>query len=204
MRKARWLLPVCTLVAIGAIAPSYVRAYRVGGYSDAPSFLVRDLILVSKVAYDIRLPYTDIVIVSHAEPRRGDVVTFRPPGEDVTVFKRVIGCPGDTVVVQGGRLEIGGVPLRYTRVEAAGYEPGAARNHLGELIEMEMGNGPPHLITHTPDTLSAVPSAAARVAEDHYYLVGDNRDHSLDSRTYGAVHRASITGRVVRTVRSTR
>ncbi len=198
MKKRRRLLPLFVLIGIGVITPSYIRGYRVAGPSDAPSFLVGDRILVSKVAYDIRLPYTDIVLVSHSQPRRGDMVLFRPPKDEHMVFKRVIGCPGDTVLMRGGRLEINGAPLRYERVDEKKYALVAMRNRLGALIEEETGSGPPHLITHTPDTLSGAPSAAARVAEGQYYLVGDNRDHSYDSRSYGAVPRGSIFGKVIR------
>jgi signal peptidase I len=74
MKRKRWFAAIGLIVAIAAISPAYVRVYVVAGPSDAPSFLVGDRVLALKAAYDMRLPYTDIVIASHAEPRRGDVV----------------------------------------------------------------------------------------------------------------------------------
>jgi len=202
VKRARgfWLLLIP--IGVGAIAPSYLRVYRAAGPSDAPTILAGDRILVSRFAYDVRLPYTDVVVVSHGQPRRGEVVLFRPPGGDIVVFKRVIGCPGDTVLEGDGRFEINGVPLRYARVDRTEFEPVARRNALGSLIEEETGNGPPHLITRTPDLRSRTPPVAVRVPEGHYYMVGDNRDNSRDSRDYGAVRRTSILGRVVRVYRS--
>lgn len=197
-------MPLAAVVALGAITPSYVRAYRVAGPSDAPSFLIGDRILVNKAAYDVRLPYTGVVVVSHSRPRRGDVVLFRSPGEDHVVFKRVIGCPGDTVLVRGGRVSIDGVTLGYERVDATEYRTIDPRNHLGAVVEWESGNGPPHLITHTPDAGPGTSLGPIRVGDDAYFVIGDNRDNSRDSRDYGAIPRGSIVGKVVRSFRKDR
>ena len=74
MTRRRWLLPIIVVVAIIAIAPAYIRAYRVDGHSDAPSFLVDDRIIANKAAYDVRLPYTDVVVFPRSGPQPGDVV----------------------------------------------------------------------------------------------------------------------------------
>lgn len=200
MRTTRWLVPLLVVTGIGAAIPSYVRAYRVSGASDAPSFLLGDRILALKAAYDIRLPYTDIVIFSHSQPQAGDMVLFQPPGEDVSVFKRVVGCPGNTLVMEGNHLEINRVRLQYEEVNEREFQTVAARNRLGEVIERETGNGPPHLITYT----GSGPHASfgpIHVPENHYFVVGDSRDNSRDSRMYGPIPRDAILGRVVRVYR---
>jgi len=192
-RRRAWLIVV---LAALAITPSYVRAFRVGGASEAPSYLMDDLITVNKAAYDIRLPYTGIVVASHSRPKPGDMVLFRPPGADYEVFKRVLGCPGDTLAVQNDRFTINGRPLRYVKHTVAFADEVLAANDIGTIIEMEIGYGPDHLITYTPGTRSTGIIEAFVVPEGRYYLVGDNRGNSLDSRTYGPVARERIVGRV--------
>ena len=202
MKKKRCLVPLLAIIGIGTIAPSYVRVYRVNGSSDAPSFLVGDRILLFKSAYDIRLPYSNAVIRSYAQPKRGDVVMFRSPEEDYLVFKRVVGCPGDTILMRENRLEINGMTLTYERVDISGYEFAAGSNNLGTVIEEESGNGPTHLITHTPGKHSGTTLGPVYVGEEQYYVIGDNRDNSRDSRAYGAIPRDSILGKVVRIQRT--
>lgn len=196
-RRARWLVPWVAVIALVAAVPSYVRAYRVDGASDAPSFLVGERIFVIHAAYDVRLPYTGITLFSHARPERGDVVLFRSPDGEAPVFKRVIGCAGDTVEMRDHRLEINGVPLRYGPIDRARFRPVAERNRLGAIVAEETGNGAPHLVTYTPGLQSAASFGLVRVPEDHYFVMGDNRDHSRDSRAYGSIPRRSILGRVV-------
>ena len=82
VNKKRWLLLAVAVAGIVAVTPSYIRAYRVDGTSDAPSFLTGDRILLLKAAYDIRLPYTDLVLMSRSGPQPGDVVMYRPPGQN--------------------------------------------------------------------------------------------------------------------------
>jgi signal peptidase I len=198
MKKKRWLVPLVVVIGIGAVSPAYVRVYRVSGYSDAPTFLVGDRILVNKAAYDIRFPYTQMIMVTRSEPKRGDVVMFRPPGEEYVVFKRVIGCPGDTVIMRDGRVEVNGKVLGYEPVDKAELQSFEESNHLGTVIERETGNGSPHLITRTPSPGPDASVEPVRVEGDRYFVVGDNRDNSRDSRDYGSVPRDSIFGKVVR------
>ncbi len=182
---------------IGAAAPSYVRAYRVDGSSDAPSFLVGDRILVLKAAYDFRLPYRDTVLFTHSRPRPGDVILYQPPAQDILVFKRVIGRPGDTVAMRDNRLEINGEPLTYEVVDGEQYQAIAEENNLGAIIEKESGLGPPHLMTHSPGAGTHGSFEPVQVPDGHYFVMGDNRDNSLDSRMYGPVRRRSIFGKVI-------
>ncbi len=191
--KRAWLALV---IAAVAITPSYVRAFRVGGASEAPSYLMNDLILANKAAYDIRLPYTSIVIASHSRPKPGDMVLFRPPGADYEVFKRVVGCPGDTVAIQGHRLSINGRQLKYVARAVSFDDEILTDNSIGTIIEKEIGYGPDRLITYTPGHWSGGTIEAFVVPQGHYYLVGDNRGNSLDSRTYGPVARTAIVGKV--------
>jgi signal peptidase I len=185
-------------VALAALAvtPSYVRAYRVGGASEAPSYLVGDLIVVNKAAYDIRLPYTPFVLLSHSQPAPSEMVMFRRPGEKYVVFKRILGCPGDTIAFADGRFTINGVELDYVERSPELPVDVADANNMGTVIEKESGYGFDHLITRSPGSSGFLSPEPFVVPEGHYYLVGDNRDVSLDSRTYGPIPRANILGKV--------
>ena len=192
----RWLWLFLAVVLIGALMPSYFRVFRVEGCSDAPSFLVGERIVLFKAAYDVRLPYTGIVLWNRGDPRPGDVIMYRPPGETINVFKRVIAGPGDTLAMRMNRMEINGIVLQYEKIDPAPYEAVAALNRLGEIIETESGHGVTHLITHTPGADSNVSFEAVELPEGYFFVMGDNRDNSLDSRTYGPIPRGSILGRV--------
>ena len=196
MTKRRWIWLLLIIVAIGAVVPAYVRAYRVEGCSDAPSFLVGERVVLLKAAYDVRLPYTDIVLWTRGDPEPGDVVMYNPPGQDINVFKRVVACPGDTVAMRNNRMLINGKALKYEKADPDPYREVAAINRLGEIMEMESGHGTPHLITYTPGSAGRSTFADVILADGEFFVVGDNRDNSLDSRMYGPIHRESIIGRV--------
>jgi signal peptidase I len=201
-RKKRWVWMIAFVLVGLALLPSYVRAYRVGGPSDAPTYLLGELFFVNWAAYDIRLPYTDVSLIAHSDPERGDVVMYRVPGEEPWIFKRIVGCPGDVIEMRDNRLTINGAALEYERLDPAPYSQLAESNKLGSIIEIEAGNGPAHTISH--DAAGGTYSSFGPVAvpEGHYFLIGDNRDNSRDSREYGPVPREYILGRLSRPYRS--
>jgi len=197
-RRRIWLWGVAVVFVILVLTPSYLRAYRVGGPSDAPTYLSTDLVLVNKLAYDLRLPYTDIVLLSHSDPERGDVVLYRVPDDTHTVFKRIVGCPGDTVEMVGNHLIINKTPLKYEILNAADYADIGASHGLGSMVEMEKGLGPEHTVSHSGDASRAPSFGPVVVSPGHFFVLGDNRDNSLDSRAYGAISRDTIIGRLGR------
>ncbi len=193
-RLRHWILGGIILTAL--LIPSCVRIYRVYGSSDAPTYLIGDRILVNKVAFDIRIPYTNVVILSRSGPETGDVVMFREPGANIKVFKRVIGCPGDLIEMRDNQLSINGTLLQYAVVNDK-MSPRTG-NNLGSMIMTESGNGQPHKISYTPGASQFGSFGPLKVPERHYYLIGDNRDNSKDSRMYGPVPRELIVGKVSR------
>ena len=150
-----------------------------------PTILEGDRILVNKLAYDLRIPLTHVSIYQFADPKRGDIVIFDSKLADTRLVKRVIGLPGDTVEMRHNRLGINGIEAQYSNVEYAADAIFAVESYLGMSHRVELSRtGPGHLSSFDPIT----------VPEDHYLVLGDNRDNSADSRVYGFIPRDEIIG----------
>lgn len=163
---------------------SLASLHRAHGSSDAPTIADGKMFLVNRIAYDIRLPFLGIPVARRTDPRRGDVVLFAMPGSGSLATKRVVGVAGDVVEVRAGRLVLNGVP--------ATYRPAGSIAFSNVLIE-EWGDQSHFVIV----TATASPIDATTVPADHFYLLGDNRERSLDSREFGPVPRSAIHGRVI-------
>lgn len=198
----RTIYSVILVVIVAGIVPSYIRVYRVAGYSDVPSYLVNDKIIVNRAAYDIRIPFLDIVILTYSHPQNGDVVQFQLPENKETVFKRVIGSPGDTVSMQDNHIIINGQELSYEKINEFKNEWLNNKNHLGLVVESEAGNGETHLITFSPGHSLYGSFEPVTIPKGFYYVMGDNRDNSEDSRMYGPISRACIIGMVYQPFRT--
>ncbi len=150
-----------------------------------PTILEGDRLLVNKMAYDIRLPFTHISLVKMADPARGEIIIFDSVKADKKLVKRVIGVPGDIVEMRQNTLFINGSPLNYQVQAKLASQTDSIENLLG--VE--------HLI-RTHDTPSRLASfGPVRIPDNAYLALGDNRDASADSRVIGFVPRAEITGR---------
>ena len=185
-----------------------VEPFKIPSGSMIPTLLVGDFILVNKYTYGIRLPVINKKIIDINEPERGDVMVFRYP-EDPTVdyIKRVVGLPGDKVVYQNKRLTINGreVPLK----EAGDFLLKDKIQFLKQYIET-LGKTE-HAILVDASEPAALPyvkqfpqrenciynndGVACTVPPDHYFMMGDNRDNSSDSRVWGFVPEANIVGK---------
>lgn len=150
-----------------------------------PTILEGDRILVNKMAYDLRVPFTHISLYKIADPVRGDIVVFDSEKSDKRLVKRVIGVPGDIVAMRDNALIINGRVLAYQNRDATSNYLDATEDLLGieHVIRVEPLGG----------RLSNFPPV--RVPEDHYLVLGDNRDNSADSRVIGFVPRDEIVGR---------
>ncbi len=159
-----------------------------------PTLNVGDFIVVNKFAYGLRLPVTGTKILDIAEPKRGDVMVFIPPHEPVYYIKRVIGLPGDHVRYADDTVYINGEPLPQE-------EMGIIRE-LGVQHSLETVGG----VTHDIHTYASersdrgydwLPPEGAVIPPGHYFMMGDNRDNSEDSRYWGPVSEKSLVGKAV-------
>jgi signal peptidase I len=158
-----------------------------------PTLLDGDFILVNKFAYGIRLPVINTKIIDIGEPQRGDVAVFRYPKDpSVDYIKRVIGLPGDHIVYRNKRLYINGEQMQLTdfgRYEALGVGITMAG---AQLLEEDLENKAHNiLIDHDRPVLNM----EYRVADNEYFVMGDNRDNSNDSRFWGTVPQENLVGK---------
>jgi signal peptidase I len=185
-----------------------VEPFKIPSSSMVPTLLVGDFILVNKFTYGIRLPVVNSKLVELGSPRRGDVMVFRfPEDPSLDYIKRVVGLPGDRLEYRDKRLTINGapVPLRQTDDYLARERMQYSRRFLETLDGVE------HEILIEEDAQGALaPSRAfpfaancnynrsglaCTVPPGHYFVMGDNRDNSSDSRVWGFVPDENIVGR---------
>ncbi len=165
-----------------------------------PTILVGDRIFVNKLAYDLKVPFTTIHLAEWADPRRGEVVVLWSPHDGRRLVKRVVGIPGDTIEARDGRLLVNGKaaaysPLRKEDLRLAGYT-GDEALFLRETVE---GVGHP-IMSSGPGFGEDFPAVV--VPAGRYFLMGDHRDDSFDSRYWGFAERTRIIGRAVAVVLS--
>lgn len=159
-----------------------------------PTLLEGDVVLVNRLAYDLKLPLTDVVLLPLAEPRRGDVVTLSSPAGGTRLIKRIVGLPGDRIAMQNGVLILNGQPLAYTDRHTVGEQltPGWP---VDAVRATEQLPGRPHTVQFLPGLTARRDVAERTVPAGEYFLLGDNRDNSEDSRYIGTVPREKLIGR---------
>lgn len=151
-----------------------------------PTILEGDQILVNKLAYDIRLPFTNIHLLKLSDPVRGDVIVFDSKASGNKLVKRVIGVPGDVVSLKDNSLTINGEPLKYEEVASTrSTTDKQEKNLLGTEYLIRTGKHGSELSNFQ----------AVKVPTDYYLALGDNRDNSADSRVIGFIPRNEIVGR---------
>jgi signal peptidase I len=163
-----------------------------------PTLLIGDFILVNKYAYGLRLPVTNTKIVPIGEPERGDVVVFRyPVDERVNFIKRLVGLPGDTITYRNKQLFING---EVVALEAAGnystsdVKCSTPRANAFRFTE-QLGDVSHEILLHQRENDRAPREWV--VPPGHYFVMGDNRDRSNDSREWGFVPESNLMGRAV-------
>jgi signal peptidase I len=168
-----------------------------------PTILEGDRLLVDKLAYGLRVPFTLIHLTAGEDPVRGEIVVFDSPRDGTSMVKRVVGVPGDTVELNGETLLVNGRRAHYSE-----GDPAVLRGLLAETVAQdpvvlrEEGIGHDHHILLLPARAGLTSFGPMTVPEGMYVMLGDNRDNSADSRYFGFVPRRNIVGRATRVVAS--
>ena len=158
-----------------------------------PSIIEGDRIFVNKLAYDLKVPFTTWHVAQWGEPKRGDVVVFYAPRSGIRMVKRVIGVPGDTIEVQDNVLAVNGVAASYGPADPS-FALAMRGRPLAGPISNENLSGKSHPVMELPQARSRDYGPVV-VPPGKYFLMGDSRDNSADSRTWGFCPRGQIVGR---------
>ncbi len=192
-----WIRPILVVVFVACSLRSAVADWNdVPTGSMKPTILEGDRILVNKLAYDLRIPFTHIRLARWESPARGEIVVFFSPDQGIRMVKRVVGVPGDSVELRENHLLINGRPAGYGPLD-----PILIGESINELLKQthylaeESVDGDAHPIMLTPGRGVRRSFAPIIVPEDQYFLMGDNRDNSRDSRWFGFVPQRLIVGR---------
>jgi len=184
-----------------------IETYYVPSESMLPTLLIGDHMLVNKFAFGARIPFTDLQLPALREPARGDVVTFVlgrrgathicpldrcPDYPEEGFVKRIVGIPGDTVEVRDGRVMLNGEPLSVE------YDGATFTDEEGNELRMgfELLGDSLHPVLDAPYR-NGLDQVRITVPEGRYFMMGDNRDNSNDSRAWGTVRRLDIKGPVM-------
>jgi signal peptidase I len=188
---ARSFFPVFLIVLL--LRSFLIEPFRIPSGSMMPTLLVGDFILVNKFVYGIRLPVSDYKLFQVSQPERGDVVVFRYPLDPSTPFiKRVVGLPGDRIAYYNKVLYVNGQQADQ-RLLGTYTGHGSGANMTGASLKQETLNP----ITHPILIQTGYPSVDGKlvVPEGHYFVLGDNRDNSRDSRYWGTVPEELLIGK---------
>lgn len=200
------LFPV--ILAVFVLRSFLFEPFKIPSGSMIPTLRVGDLILVNKFHYGLRMPVFNTKLLANNEPKRGDVMVFRyPPQPSLDYIKRVVGVPGDEVAYLNKRLTINGQPVP-TQPQPDFFDGDTMRyaKQFTETVDAKQYN-----TLNDDDRPGFVPGASdfpfkdncnytvegivCKVPQGHYFMMGDNRDNSLDSRYWGFVPDANIVGR---------
>jgi signal peptidase I len=196
-----WIRPLALAAAIVFPMKSALAEWSyVPTGSMEPSIVPVELVWVNKLAYDLKVPFTTHHLAEWGSPQRGEIVVFFSPADDKRLVKRVIGMPGDVVEMHDDRLTINGVPLNYGPLASSATTPvGPAPD---AFLATEYLAGRPHPVMIQPHLPALRNFGPVQVPPGEYFVMGDNRDNSSDSRFIGTIARDRIVGRATTIVAS--
>ncbi len=187
-KKGTWKQALFTflspLVLILVLRWAIVEPFVIPSESMVPNLLVHDHIVVKKFSFGLNIPFTDIPLIRWGQPSPGDIIVFKyPANPSIYYVKRLVGVPGDTIEVSNGRITRNGEVLNYQPLPDVEYG----------YSESFKDNDTHAVIIHS----EAVPSDVSRfvVPEKHFFMMGDNRDNSSDSRLWGFVPEKNLVGK---------
>lgn len=167
-----------------------------------PTILEGDRVFVNRLAYDLKVPFTTRHIAEWGNPRRGDIAVFYSPYDGTRLVKRVVGLPGDVVELRKGRLVINDTQVDYEPLGAGIADQLPETERRQSLFAAERLPSHSHAVMAIPGVPARRDFGPVRVPGDQYFMMGDNRDNSFDSRFFGMVERRRILGKVTHVVLS--
>lgn len=190
---ARSFFPIFVIVLL--LRSFVVEPFKIPTGSMMPTLLIGDFILVNKYEYGIRLPIINLKIIDNKSPKRGDIVVFRYPKDPSKPYiKRVIGLPGDRYRYHNKTLSINGKVIEQSRIST--YEAqGSGKIMDGANLSSELLTEKRHDVLHLLYRNRTSPFDEGTVPKGHYFVLGDNRDNSQDSRYWGYVPEQNLMGR---------
>ncbi len=166
-----------------------------------PNILEGDVVLVNRLAYNVKVPLTDYVVAPTADPQRGDVVTFTSPRDGVRLIKRILAVPGDRVAMRHKQLIINDSPARYEPEQSHFEGMAADAPWTAQRYHEHIGTSR-HAIQWLDGVVAYDNFETITVPQGQYLMLGDNRDNSADSRYIGLVPRHLLIGKAERVLLS--
>lgn len=176
---------ISLLILLFAFRSSILDWNLVPSGSMIPTIKIGDVVLVNKMAYNIRIPFTKIEIMKTSDFNRGEIIIFDSESQGKRMIKRLIGLPNDTVEMKNGKLFINNSEIEYSKI---------SDDDLSLVLQENIGSYK-YSINFNKDSESLEYSSfIAKIPEEHVLVLGDNRNNSADSRYFGYVHKSDIVG----------
>jgi signal peptidase I len=181
------------LIVVSSLRSALADWNDVPSGSMRPTILEGDRVVVNKLAYDLKVPFTTIHLAQWSNPSRGDIVVFYSPVDGVRLVKRVIGLPGDVVELRNEQVWINGNEVSWA-MDDVPMPDDVQQGGRSFVVEERLGAKQHHVMI-TPDLQAMRDYGPVTVPAGHYFVMGDNRDNSNDSRYIGPIDRNLIVGR---------
>jgi signal peptidase I len=195
-----WIRPLgLPLLLITAAKSALADFNPVPTGSMIPTVLVGDVVIVNKLAYDLKVPFTTTHLAQWGDPAHGDIVVCFEPDNGTRLLKRVVGLPGDTIELHNETLYLNGTPLRYSPMSRADerLRDVSPAERTAALFARESLGDQEHSVMILPRLPAQRSFPPLTLAPGSYFMMGDNRDNSKDSRSFGVVSRDQIVGKAV-------
>jgi len=198
-----WVKPLLVIaLLLGSFRSAVADWNDVPSGSMEPTILPGDRVFVNKLAYDLKVPFTTWRLARWGDPRRGDVVVLWSPYDERRLVKRVVGVPGDRIEVRDQRLWLDGKPASYAPLDPEALRRADLQPLSGPYVAQETVEGRSHAVMTAGTGGGGSSFGPTTIPPGHYFVMGDHRDDSLDSRYWGFVARTRIVGKATAVVLS--
>jgi len=191
-----WIRPLALVAAIVFPLKSAVADWNwVPSGSMRPTILEGELVFINKLAYDLKVPFMTQHLAQWGNPQRGEIAVFYSPQDGTRLVKRVVGLPGDRIALHANRLTINGRPVAWSTASETWHRYATSNEQKDGAVLTETLGNVAHPILSLPQQLALRDFEEVTVPAGQYFMMGDNRDRSYDSRYFGYVARERFLGR---------